>query len=216
MSPRQPDPRIKLTGTVDFTMMYAAHDAFSRDLDLLLAACSGGNAWRAADHARWETFTTQLHVHHHAEDDALWPPLRETALSAEEIATLDAMELEHAAIDPHVADVGTAIAADIPARLAEALQRLRTGLAEHMRHEENAALPMIEKHLGPAGWQAFTATFRQTQGIRGAVTYFPWLLEDAPEEVEAKVLSVLPAPARLLYRAVWAPRYRRSQTQTVT
>jgi len=202
-------PRLELPGAVDFTMMYAAHDAFSRDLELLVSACTGGNAWRTVDHARWKTFTTQLHIHHHAEDEALWPPLRNTALDRDEIATLDAMELEHAAIDPNLVDVDSAIAADNPSALAAPLLRLRDGLAEHMRHEENAALPMIEKRLGPAGWKAFTATFRETQGIRGAATYFPWLLEGASAETQAKVLAVLPPPARLLYRSVWAPRYRR-------
>ena len=79
-----------------------------------------------------------------------------------------------------------------------------------MRHEENAALPMIARRLGPAGWAAFTGTFRETQGIRGAATYFPWLLDGAPADVASRVLSLLPPPARLLYRLVWAPRYRRS------
>jgi hemerythrin-like domain-containing protein len=206
----QLEPRLELTGAVDFTMMYAAHDAFSRDLELLVSSCTGGNAGRAVDRARWETFTTQLHVHHHAEDDALWPPLRNATLDRSEVAALEAMELEHAAIEPHLVDVDKAISAEDSAAIADALLRLRNGLAEHMRHEENAALPMIEKHLGPPGWKAFTATFRETQGIRGAATYFPWLLEGASAQTQAKVLGVLPPPARLLYRTVWAPRYRRA------
>lgn len=62
------------------------------------------------------------------------------------------MELDHAQIDPHLDEVGHAITAGDPAAIAASLQRLRTGLAVHMRHEENAALPMIETYLGPAGW----------------------------------------------------------------
>jgi hypothetical protein len=202
--------RTPVAGDVDFTMMYAAHDAFTRDLDRLLQACAAGSGWQAADHIRWHTFTTQLHIHHRAEDDALWPPLRATALSADEIATLDAMEMEHAQIDPQLERVEQDVAAGEPAALAAGLRRLRDGLAGHMRHEENAALPMIARRLGPEGWAAFTATFRDTQGIRGAATYFPWLLDGAPADVTTRVLSVLPPPARLLYRVLWAPRYRRS------
>ena len=201
--------RTPIGGDVDFTLMYVAHDAFTRDLDRLLHAAEAG-AWSAADHIRWHTFTTQLHIHHHAEDDALWPPLRATALSAEEIATLAAMEAEHAQIDPQLEHVQQDATADDPAALTVSLRRLRTGLAGHMRHEENAALPMVARRLGPAGWAAFTATFRQTQGIRGAATYFPWLLDSAPADVTTRVLAVLPPPARLLYRALWAPRYRRN------
>jgi hypothetical protein len=200
--------RTPIGGDVDFTLMYVAHDAFTRDLDRLLLAVEDGNSWRAADHIRWHTFTSQLHVHHHAEDDALWPPLRATALTADEIATLDAMEREHAQIDPLLEQVERA-AGDDPAALPGSLRRLRAALAGHLRHEEDAALPMIARRTGPEGWAAFTATFRETQGIRGAATYFPWLLEGAPADVRTRVLSVLPPPARLLYRVLWAPRYRR-------
>jgi hypothetical protein len=206
------DDRTPLHGKVDFTMMYAAHDAFSRDLERLLLACRGGAGWRDPDHLRWTTFTTQLHIHHHAEDDALWPPLRATELDAREVATMDAMEREHARIDPHLDDVQHAITARDTAAVAAGLRRLRDSLAAHMRHEENAALPMIEAHLGLAGWRAFTGTFRETQGIRGAAVYLPWLLEGATKDTEVKVLGMLPPPARLLYRTVWAPRYRRARS----
>jgi hypothetical protein len=194
---------------VDFTMMYAAHNAFTRDLRRLNAA--GVPGWGPADRARWQTFVAQLHIHHRAEDAALWPPLRALDLTADEAATLDAMELEHAQIDPHLDQIEAAIAAADRPALALNLQRLAEGLAAHMRHEENAALPMIQTHLGAAGWGAFTATFRETQGIRGAATYFPWLLEEAPADVRTKVVGLLPPPARLLYRTVWAPRYQRGQ-----
>ncbi|HEY3737717.1 MAG TPA: hemerythrin domain-containing protein [Jatrophihabitans sp.] len=199
--------RAQLGGEVDFTMMYAAHDAFSRNLRTLTGA--GGSGWLPANQVRWQTFVTQLHIHHRAEDNALWPPLRAVSLQPQEISTLDAMEAEHAQIDPHLDQIEAAFAAGDRTALAQNLRRLRDGLAAHMRHEENAALPMIQTHLGPAGWGAFTATFRETQGIRGAATYFPWLLEDAPEDVRRTVLGVLPPPARLLYRTVWAPRYLR-------
>jgi hypothetical protein len=211
-NPIRIEDRTPLHGKIDFTMMYAAHDAFSRDLERLLLACRTGAGWRDTDHARWTTFTAQLHIHHHAEDDALWPPLRATGLDAREVAIMDAMEREHAQIDPHLDDVRHAIAARDAAAVAAGLRRLRDSLAAHMRHEENAALPMIETHLGPAGWRAFTGTFRETQGIRGAAVYLPWLIEGATKDAEVKVLGMLPPPARLLYRTVWAPRYRRTRT----
>ena len=202
--------RVVLQGTVDFTMMYAAHDAFCRDLDRFVASSASGRPWTPVDHDRWATFTTQLHIHHRAEDDALWPPLRERPLDAAGVATLDEMEREHARIDPLLEQVGAAVQAEDLSLAHAGMCALRDELAAHVRHEENAALPLVETHLGPPGWTAFTATFRETQGIRGAATYFPWLLEDAPDEVRSKVLGVLPPPARLLYRLVWAPSYRRN------
>jgi iron-sulfur cluster repair protein YtfE (RIC family) len=166
---------------------------------------------KAADLAMWNVFTKQLHIHHRAEDTALWPPLRAAAISPADASTLDAMELEHAQIDPHLEQIQHAIDSSDPEALKRSIQLLTDGLATHMRHEENAALPLIETYLGPAGWAAFTTTFRETQGIRGAATYFPWLLDDAPKDVRTKVLAMLPPPARVLYRTVWAPRYRRGR-----
>jgi hypothetical protein len=48
-------------------------------------------------------------------------------------------------------------------------------------------------------------------GIRGGAEYLPWVLDDASAEMTAKVLGLLPPPARLLYRRVWQPRYARAR-----
>jgi hypothetical protein len=77
-----------------------------------------------------------------------------------------------------------------------------------MRHEENAALPLIDAYLGRAGWAEFGKRIRATQGVSGAAIYLPWLLDGAPGDVSKSVLAVLPPPARLVYRAVWRRRYR--------
>ena len=55
--------RTPLNGVVDFTMMYVAHDAFTRDLRRLAAAGEQGAhspQWLGI----WATFTKQLHIHH--------------------------------------------------------------------------------------------------------------------------------------------------------
>ena len=57
---------------------------------------------------RWDLFALLLHDHHHKEDDYVWPLLREAGRSAgddEAAAVLDAMEAEHATIDPLLAAV---------------------------------------------------------------------------------------------------------------
>jgi hypothetical protein len=45
---------------------------------------------------------------------------------------------------------------------------------------------------------------------RRAVTAAPWALAGAGPDIREHVLSRLPAPARLLYRTVWLPRYART------
>jgi hypothetical protein len=56
---------------VDFTLMYAVHDAFHRDLRYLTAAVEAGQTADPAVRAGWATFKNQLHVHHTAEDTSV-------------------------------------------------------------------------------------------------------------------------------------------------
>jgi len=206
--------RTPIIGRVDFTMMYAAHDAFSRDLRRLTEACAAGEAMSAPVRACWVTFKNQLHIHHTAEDVALWPPLRAKLTSASEEAVLDEMEIEHGELEPLLERIDTSLGAGDPVTVADTVRALTTGLTAHMRHEEEAALPLVATHLGPDGWRAFAGHFRKTQGLRGAPEFFPWLLDDASEATQTRVLKLLPPPVRLLYRRVWAPRYERRSRRT--
>jgi hypothetical protein len=83
-------------------------------------------------------------------------------------------------------------------------------LAAHMKHEEDQAPPLVEAHLGPDGWAAFRKATGKIQGLRGGAEFFPWMLDGASADASKKVLGMLPPPARLLYRAVWRPRYART------
>jgi iron-sulfur cluster repair protein YtfE (RIC family) len=202
--------RRPLQGTVDFTLMYAAHDAFHRDLRYLTAAAGAGRTADPAVRAGWATFKNQLHVHHTAEDTSLWPPLRHKVTRPGETAVLDAMEAEHARIDPLLAQVDASLAASGHAGLAGNAAALAQTLAAHMKHEEDQALPLVEAHLGPGGWAAFRKATGKIQGLRGGAEFFPWMLDGAPPETSRRVLGMLPPPARLLYRAAWRPRYART------
>jgi hypothetical protein len=79
---------------IDFTMMYVAHDAFSRDLRLMLEACQSGDAIAEATIETWRFFNHQLHVHHTAEDEALWPDLQKGATSGDHMLLL-AEHMQH-------------------------------------------------------------------------------------------------------------------------
>ncbi|MGF7238556.1 MAG: hemerythrin domain-containing protein [Frankia sp.] len=198
------------TDTVDFTMMYVAHAAFTRDLRRLSLTAGLGEAAAPSARARWARFIRQLHLHHRTEDAALWPLLRKAPLTPGEVAVLDAMEAEHASIDPLLAQVEDALDVVDAAGLRAGVRDLTAHLTTHMRHEEEAALPLVKSHLGPDGWAMFGAAIRKEQGMRGAAEFFPWLLDDAPEHDRAAVLGMLPPPVRMLYRLVWAPRYRKA------
>src|ERR1700677_4718358 len=69
------------TGDADLTIMLAAHHALRRDLVALAHAAGradrAGPAQRDAVQRGWDVFQRQLHIHHTAEDELVWPTLRE-------------------------------------------------------------------------------------------------------------------------------------------
>lgn len=203
--------RTTLRGDVDFTMMYVAHDAFCRDLDRLLAAAAADRVLTPPARATWTQFADMLHAHHTAEDIALWPPLSARVSEASDLATLTAMEAEHAELDPLVEQITAALADGRADDIERTLPLLDACLRAHMRHEEDAALPLLERTLGQPGWDAFGQQMRSQIGLNELPTMLPWLLESADPAAAQRVLATMPAPVRLLYRARWSARFRRTE-----
>lgn len=192
----------RTVGGVDFSVMHAAHDAFTRDLARLAGAAAAGRAGQPSVRAGWATFSRQLSVHHTAEDTALWPALRAKVTRPAEIAVLDDMVAEHAQIDPLLAQIDRGQAAS-----AGDLERLLTA---HLRHEEEKALPLVAAYLGAKGWAVFGRAVARLHGLSGAAEFFPWMLDGADPATRQHLLALLPLPVRLIHRAVWAPRYART------
>jgi iron-sulfur cluster repair protein YtfE (RIC family) len=206
------------TSHLDLTLMIAFHDAFRRDLGHLAHAASRHPAEldepnrRTAVQAGWELFKTELHIHHTAEDADLWPRIRtHLADRPDDLDLLQAMQDEHARIDPLLAGVDGAFADHDGGhqRLGDTVDALAGELHRHLRHEERDALPLMDQSLTQAEWQAFGNDQRRRIGIRGAAQLFPWLLDEAsPEQIKA-LLAALPPPLRVVYRRIWRPRYAR-------
>jgi hypothetical protein len=198
--------------TNDMTMMYVMHGALRRNLHSIARVTARPN-----DDPRhvlgtavgWEMFKSYLHAHHTAEDDLLWPQMRTVlAPDSDGVALLDAMEAEHAAIDPLLAAIDAAVADrdSGPDRLGELTDALTTALCGHLDHEEAEALALIDATLTQQQWQAFGA--EGGKRIAGDVhRYLPWLLDGASPEVTARVLGLLPAPLQRTFRDEWQPAY---------
>ena len=196
-------------GKIDFTVMYAAHDAFERDLRRLGEAVAAGRAQAPGVVAGWAAFKDQLHVHHVSEDATLWPALRGKVTDQESIEVIDAMEREHGRIDPLLARVDAAYPAADRGELAAAVAEAAQALGEHMAHEEAEALPMIEQHLSKAEWNAFPRHSRKVNNLSRGLEFLPWMLDEADPELHQSAMKILPPPARGIYRRVMLPRYRR-------
>ena len=216
------------TGDADLTIMLAAHQAFRRDLARLVRAAAAADladpAKRRSVAAGWELFKHELHLHHTAEDELVWPALRpRLAHSENALSVLDAMEEEHERIDPLLAAVDAAFAprygadglargaadGDWPGenRLADVIEVLASTLTGHLTHEEQDGLPLIGVALTTAEWRGVGFRIARKNGLSDGGEMFAWMLDGADRQHAAVTLGQLPPPLRLLYRAVWKPRF---------
>jgi hemerythrin-like domain-containing protein len=209
------------TGDADLTIMLAAHDALRRDLVGLAHAADRavrrGPVQQAAVQRGWAVFQRQLHIHHTAEDELVWPALRERlAASHAAQSVLEAMEAEHEQIDPLLAAVNQAMDGAVRdgqpdgAALADTVDVLTMALHGHLAHEERDALPLIGTALTVGEWRAVGRRIG-LRNLRRAPEMFAWMLDGAAPERAAAATGQLPPPARVLYRAVWQPRFARRE-----
>jgi hypothetical protein len=162
-------------GPVDMTFMYVMHHGFRRDLTAFVAAAKATPAgdraaWEALEQ-RWELFSHILHLHHTAEDDAIWPFLMDR-VDAEGRATLQAMEAEHDQIDPLLQACADGFATlarkpddDARAALVVRLTATRECLTRHLAHEETDAIALISpRSPRRSGWPSRRTTPRTDDG----------------------------------------------------
>jgi len=258
-------------GDADLTIMIAAHNAFRRDLTRLARTAAAADladpARRRSIAAGWNLFKRELHIHHTAEDEIIWPVLRpRLAHSEAALSVLDAMEEEHERIEPLLTAVDAAFAQrmsggvagsaaggavggaagsaaggavgrvagsaaggavggvagpaddDWPGedRLADVIDVLASTLTGHLRHEERDGLPLIGVALTAAEWRRVGFKMVRRNGMSAGGEMFAWILDGADpgagraadsDAGRAAALGQLPPPLRLLYRAVWKPRY---------
>jgi len=197
---------------LDVSMMFAMHDALRRELVQVARIASRtdddpGQLLRAA--LGWELFKKFLLVHHQSEDDTLWPALR-TAVAGQpdRLALTDALEAEHAVIEPLLTAIDAA-AADPHygyQRFGDIVDELTTKLTAHLAHEETDGLPLIDASLTEQEWQHFAQV--HAERIAGdAPTYMPWLLNGASPQTLDAVLGKFPPPLLTAFREQWGPKY---------
>jgi hypothetical protein len=196
---------------LDLSVMLDFHAALRRDLEQVARVAgrrdrSAGTRLRVA--LGWEQFKKFLVIHHQAEDDFLWPVLlAKVAGFPDQVALVDALEAEHAVIEP-LLGAADAAAGDPEAggRLGDVVDELVTKLAGHLDHEESEGLPLIDASLGAEEWQLFGRLHGQRL-LGDAPIYVPWLLDRADKEAVDDFLAKIPPPLATAYRDQWAPTY---------
>jgi Hemerythrin HHE cation binding domain len=136
--------RTPLTGRVDFTMMYVAHDAFTRDLQRLTAAAGAGQTASPGAQAGCAMLKKQLHIRHTTEDTSLWSALRQKVTRPDHVAVIDAMEAEHSPrIDPQLDAVDRALVTSDAIDLTQSAQAAQNPTTRPSRLSPTLpALPM--------------------------------------------------------------------------
>jgi hypothetical protein len=208
-------------GPIDGSGMYLMHHAFRRDLKNFAAAAArtplqARETWRALQR-RWARFGEILHSHHHVEDAWLWPLLARKAEgdpAARE--TLQAMEAEHALIDPILRSCSALLArlaqgADAAARaeLSRQLAFARDVLGAHLAHEEREAMALVQRLLTVEDWAVFEKQVSRAYGIREIPHAIAWMVHDLPAEGLARLEHEAPAVMLLLYRLFWRRGFER-------
>ncbi|WP_327350167.1 hemerythrin domain-containing protein [Streptomyces sp. NBC_01321] len=197
---------------LDMTMMFAIHDALRRELERIARITS-----RVDEDPRhvlstavgWELFKKFLTAHHTSEDLTVWPVMYKALAGRDsETALLDAMEAEHAVIDPLLTDIDAALAdRDTGAeRLGGLVETLFTDLNAHLDHEEREALALMDLTMSPEQWTAFSVEQKDRIGS-DANRYLPWLLDDIDAARVAAILGKLPPPLRAAYETEWRAAY---------
>jgi hypothetical protein len=201
-----PAPQLRLPGQaaapegpVDMTMMYLAHHAFRRDLRDFARAVPATPvddraAWRALER-RWAVFADVLHHHHSGEDQHLWPALV-TRAEGRDRETVEAMEDEHAEIDPllegcrdGLAAMVTAPSADTRSALAVRLAAARESLGRHLEHEETETIALVQRLLTPAEYDEIDEHFKESLTLRRLYRLVPWALVGVPTEVREMLFA---------------------------
>jgi hypothetical protein len=208
-------------GPIDLAGMYLMHRAFRRDLHLFAAAAA---TFSASDRDRWARinarfglFATVLHKHHHGEDIGLWPLLAERGADR---TVLDALEAEHAVIDPLLASVTTDLQAladgsgdeTTRARLASTTAELRDALQAHLAHEESDGMTLVQQHLTPEDWTRLDEeVFSKDYTAREIPAVIGWIASGCPTEALGRMPGA--NPVLVLLARVMARRFDRREAR---
>ena len=90
------------------------------------------------------------------------------------------------------------------------LVSLVSELTGHLAHEERDGLPLIGAALTAAEWRGVGFKMARRNGLSEGGEMFAWILDGADGDAAA-TLRALPPPLRLLYKAVWKPRFSKTQ-----
>lgn len=187
-------------------------DAFAQAGDLINGAGPGDREQAATVASFYQNVLAFLRVHHGAEDELLWPLLRERA--PQHAALLDRMENQHEAVDEVTGATDRAVAAygadptsEHAAALVAAVRRLAIELDLHLVDEEREILPLAATTLSQDEWGALPGwAMGHFQGDKTWLVLGLIFQQMTPEET-ATTLEHMPPAAREMWAATGASEF---------
>jgi hypothetical protein len=200
------------------TDMLLVHKVFRREfgmLPALIAGVSAGNTDRAgmvAAHCR--ELATALRHHHGAEQELLWPRIRDRAtLDPAVESTLKRHHQNHMALLRELDGLLALWEADADTELRDALVDISTELAEwltaHLDTSERHVLTAVDENFTTAEWLALGLRAASWIPLHRMAWMLGAMLEDATPAERENLLAKVPGPARLLFRMVGQEQYLR-------
>lgn len=197
--------------------MFAVHTMFRREFGLmpgLIRAVTAGDTRRArlvADHVA--LVSGVLNVHHSAEDQHIWPLLRDRC--PEECAPLvEVMEDQHHAIHTRLLQATEAARAwrgDASAgtrdALADAVDRLIPVTGEHLALEEERVVPLIEKYITQAEYAVLAQEGAAHVAPDKLPTALGMVLYEAAPAVTDMIVAEMPAEVQPVIKDLAATAY---------
>jgi hemerythrin-like domain-containing protein len=183
--------------------MLMAHDLYRREFGLMPGVIRGvavGDYERTeivADHI--DMMTTSLHLHHGIEDAQVWPALLRR--DSDDIPrVVESMQSQHTRIEELAAQVDAALTewrntatADARDALADAVDRFVPLLRDHMRLEEQRAVPLMEKYITAEEWgRMLHAEVSDTDPESLVLDFGMMMYEGEADLIEGAVASMPP------------------------
>ncbi len=202
----------------DMDIMRVLHNAFRRDVVRLEEVARRYGTEDPETHDAvllgWHGFSWGLHHHHVIEDRYIWPVMRgKLADQPDDDAVLDAMEGEHALIDPALEAVEAAFddRDATPTAVADRISELVDLVRRHLDHEETDAFPLMRRTITTREWSSLNRSAVKEASLSELAQLGPYVLEGASPDDVRRVLAELPPPLRLVHHFWWNPRYTKSR-----
>lgn len=215
-----PSGELPPTKTCDASGMAEIHrlyrSGFGEGPDLVRGVATGDLAHAGAVATQLDMLSVSLHAHHEGEDQRLWGPLTERAPSC--AAHVERMKAHHAELLVHLTKMDAALPAwrasaapEATGPVLSALDGVNAALAVHLPDEEANIVPVMETVITEPEAQWFGEHGRaatpkgQTWNMLGAI------LASQPDGGDEWLRKSLPAPVRLIWRLIGAPRYAKTR-----